>query len=100
MVTAEFTTGARFDFAAQDLTSQLHTVANSQCRDAEIKDGWIALGSTRLIHAGRAAGEDQTARAQLGDARGRQVVADDLAEDVLLAHPPGNQLAVLGAEIE
>ena len=33
-------------------------------------------------------------------ALGRQVVADDLAEDVLLAHAPGDELAVLRAEVE
>ena len=31
---------------------------------------------------------------------GGDVVADDLAEDVLLAHPPGDELAVLRAEVE
>src|SRR5216683_5738483 len=100
MGTAEFAAGARFDFTAQDLTGQLHAVANPQRRDAEVEDGWIALGSARLINAGRAAGKDQPARAELGNARGREVVADDLAEDVLLPNPAGNQLAVLRTEVE
>ena len=39
-------------------------------------------------------------RVQLLDALGREVVADDLAEDVLLAHAPGDELAVLRAEVE
>ena len=39
-------------------------------------------------------------RLQLGDALGGQVVADDLAEDVLLAHAAGDELAVLRAEVE
>ncbi len=37
---------------------------------------------------------------QLGDARCRQIMADELAEDVLLAAPPGDELAVLSAEVE
>ena len=32
--------------------------------------------------------------------RGRNVVADDLAIDLLLANPPGDQLRILGAEIQ
>ena len=60
----------------------------------------IAVRGAGVVDAGRAAGEDEAARLQLGDARGRQVVAHDLAEDVLLAHPPGDQLAVLRAEVE
>ena len=31
---------------------------------------------------------------------GRQIVAHDLTEDVLLAHAPGDELAVLRAEVE
>src|SRR5262249_5286265 len=57
-------------------------------------------GSARFINAGRAAREDQAARPQLRDPRRRQIMADELAEDILLAHPPGNELAVLGAEVE
>ncbi len=55
---AEFSTGARFDLAAQDLAGQLHTVADAQGRDAEVEDGRIAFGSARLVNAGRAARED------------------------------------------
>ena len=57
-------------------------------------------GRTGSVDAGRAAGEDDAARLQLGDARGRQVVAHDLAEDVLFADAAGDELAVLRAEVE
>ena len=60
----------------------------------------VAVRSAGVVDAGRPAGEDQAARLQFGDAGGRQVVAHDLAEDVLLAHPPGDELAVLRAEVE
>ena len=60
----------------------------------------IAARRAGVVDAGRAAGEDEAARLQLGDALGRQVVAHDLAEDVLLADAPGDELAVLRAEVE
>src|SRR5262249_35424533 len=60
----------------------------------------IAFRGARLVHAHRPAGKDQAARLQLRDALGRQVMAYDLAKDVQFAHPPGDQLPVLSAEIE
>src|SRR5262249_22168310 len=62
--------------------------------------GGIAVGSAWRIDTRRPTGEDEASRLQLGDARGRQIVAHDLAEDVLLAHAPGDELAVLRAEVE
>ena len=52
------------------------------------------------VHAGRAAGEDEPLRRELADALGRDVVPHDLAVDVLLAHPAGDELGVLRAEVE
>ena len=52
---------------------------------------WTDLGPPeRMIPAGRAG-------RQLGGGDG---VGDDLAVDVGLAHPPGDQLGVLGAEVD
>ena len=39
-------------------------------------------------------------RRELADPLGRDVVPDDLAVDLLLPHPPGDQLGVLRAEIQ
>src|SRR6185312_7459126 len=53
-----------------------------------------------LVHAGRAAGEDQPLRVQRPRPVGGDVVPDHLAEDVQLPHPAGDQLPELGAEVE
>ena len=66
----------------------------------EAENFGIALRRPRLVHAGRPAGEDDPLRGQLADPLGRDVVADDLAIDVLLPHPPGDQLRILRAEVE
>ena len=86
--------------AAQRLAGQLHSVADAQHGQPEAEDFRIALRRARLVDAGRPAGEDDPLGGQLADPLGREVVADDLAIDVLLAHPPGDQLRVLRAEIE
>src|SRR5262249_19526824 len=69
-------------------------------RDAQLEDLRVAARRARLVDTGRTPGEDQPARGQLGHARRRQVVPHHLAEDVLLAHPPGDQLPVLRAEVQ
>src|SRR5262249_48390232 len=97
---AEFTALARLDLAAEQVAGQLHAVADAKHRDAEVEDSGVALRGARLVDARGAAGEEQAARPQLGDAGGRQVGAHDLAEDILLADAPGDQLAVLRAEVE
>ena len=58
------------------------------------------FGAPLGVHAGRAAGEDQPLRRELADPLGGDVVPHDLAVDVLLAHPAGDQLGVLRAEVE
>ena len=52
------------------------------------------------VHARRAAGEDDALGRQLANARGRDVVPHDFAVDMLLAHPAGDELGVLRAEVE
>src|SRR6185437_9383875 len=89
-----------FDLAAKHLAGELHAVADAKHRNALAKDFRIALGGARLINARRAARENQSFGRQFTDTFGRNIVPDDLAIDVLLAHPPGDQLRILGAEIE
>ena len=86
--------------AAERLAGQLHAVADAQHGQAEAEDFRIALRRARLVDAGRPAGEDDALGGQLADPLGRDVVPDDLAVDVLLPHPPGDQLGVLRAEIQ
>src|SRR5687767_11977888 len=97
---AELATLGRLNFAAERLTSQLHPVADAQDRNAEGEDCRVALGSAGLVDAGRTARKDQPPRLQFRHAGRREIVTHDLAEDVLLAHSPRNQLAVLRAEVE
>ncbi len=58
------------------------------------------FGAPGFVHARRAAGEDQALGREFADALGRDVVPDDLAVDVVLAHAAGDQLGVLRAEVE
>src|SRR5207244_3244656 len=74
--------------------------ADAQDRNIEVKQFRIAARSARLIDARRASGKNDARWLQGADALRRQVVADDLAKDIQLAHAPGDQLAVLRAEIE
>ncbi len=97
---AKLPAGRRQDLPSQGLAGQLHAVADAQDGNAQVEEGRIAARRRGNVDAGRAAGEDQAARLQLRDAGGRQVVAHDLAEDVQLAHPASDQLAVLRAEIQ
>src|SRR5262249_36949832 len=86
--------------AAQRQASQLHAVADAEDGNAQLEQPRVAGRGAGLVDAGRAAGEDEAPGAQGLDSLGGQVVADKLAKDVLLAHAPGDQLAVLGAEVE
>jgi len=97
---AELTARRRLDLAAKLMTGQLHSVTDAEDWYAEIKQFRIAQGCAGGVDAGRAAGEDEAVRLQHGHARGRQVVAHDLAEDVLFADAAGDELAVLRAEVE
>ena len=88
------------DPTTEGIAGQLHPVADPEDGDAEAKEPRIAARRPFLVDARRTAGEDDSARGDVADPVRRQVMADDLAEDVLLADPPGNELCVLRAEIE
>jgi hypothetical protein len=51
------------------------------------------------VHAGRPAGEYQPFGVEIANPLGGQIVPNQLAEHVLLANPPGNQLGGLRAEV-
>ena len=86
--------------AAERLAGQLHPVADAQHGQAEAEDFRVALRRARLVHAGRPAGKDHSLRGQFANPLGGDVVPNDLAVDVLLPHPPGDQLGILRAEIQ
>src|SRR5690349_13637814 len=97
---AELPARGRQHLAAEQVASQVQTVADAEHRDAEVEDLGIAQGSAGGVDAGGASGEDQAAWLQLRDARGGEVMADQLAEDVLFADPARDELGVLRAEVE
>src|SRR5262249_32495770 len=97
---AKFAADAWTHLPAKGLASELHPIADAENGNAEIENRRIALRRVGGIDAGRAAREDQAGRLHLRHARGRQVVTHELAEDILFAPPPGDQLAVLRAEVE
>src|SRR5262249_24613391 len=91
---AEFARLPRLHLAAEDVAGELHAVADAEDRDVQVEDRGVAARSIGLVDARRSAGEDDALRLQLGDTGGRQVVAHHLAEDVQLAHAPGDELRV------
>ena len=87
------------DRAAQLLGYQLGPVADAEDRYAEVVDGGVEGRRALDVHRGRATAEDHAggpAGRDLGrgDRRGH-----DLAVHLALAHPPGDQLRVLGPEV-
>ncbi len=78
----------------------LHAVADAEHRHAQsehrLRRPRRLLGGDRL----RPAGEDHAPGSELADGRVVHVPGVDLAVDPRLAHPPGNQLGVLGTEVE
>src|SRR5262249_13433368 len=88
------------DLAAGEVIGELHAVADAEHGNAEVEDFRIAGRRPLLVDAGRPARQDDAARLQLAHPFGRDAGPHELAEDVLLAHPPGDELSVLRAEVE
>ena len=85
---------------AQRLGHGLESVADSEDRYSEVEHRRIEPGCAVGVHAGRPAGQDDRLRVlglDLLDAGG---VRDDLGEHPGLADAPGDQLRVLGTEID
>lgn len=78
----------------------LHPVTNAEDRNAEFEDSGIGMWRSIGVHAGRTAGKDKTLGTQLLNSFGRQIVANQLAEDLLIANPAGDELSRLTPEIE
>ena len=78
------------DLPAEDLAAELHAVADAEDGDAEIEDRRIAFGGVRFVNAARAAGEDDAFGVEPLDFFGRDIRANELAIDALLAHSPGD----------
>mmetsp|Transcript_18070 Transcript_18070/g.40072 ORF Transcript_18070/g.40072 Transcript_18070/m.40072 type:complete len:253 (+) Transcript_18070:1090-1848(+) len=82
----------------------LHAVADAQDGDAALLDHlphrWVDVGRGRVVYGGGAAGQDDTHHIALREDRGINEARKELAEDVQLAHPAGDQVRVLAAEVQ
>ena len=97
---AELARVPAFDLAAQRRHHGLLAVADAEHRHAGIEHRLRRSRRARLMHAGRAAGQDDGARRACGKRRFRLVVRHDLRIDARLAHAPRDQLRHLAAEID
>ncbi len=97
---AVLVTVALLDPALQELAHQLHAVADTQHGNTGFEDAGIAHRRAVLEDTGRAAGKDDTARLARRQVNRLRVEAEQLTVHVLLTHAPGNELAVLRAEIQ
>ena len=86
--------------AAQGVGHELAAIADAQHRHAQLKDGRVGLGRARLIDGVGAAGEDEADGLHSAEFLQRGRVGLDLAIDAALAHPAGDELVVLAAEIQ
>ncbi len=67
---------------------------------ATAEDLRIALGCAGFVHAGGSARENDSLGLQLTNPLSGDVVANDLAVDILFANSAGDELRVLGSEVE
>ena len=88
------------DGAAELLGDQLGAVADAEDRHAELVDRRIERRGAVDVDRLRAAGQDQRGGPAGGDLGGGDAVRDDLGVDRQLAHPTGDELGVLGAEVD
>ncbi len=97
---AELAMVAALDLAAELLRHGLLAVTNAEHRHAGLEDRVRRSGSVLVEHRGGPAGQDHALRPHLEEGLFRLLERHDLAIDLLLAHPPGDELGDLRAEID
>jgi len=97
---AVFTPGATSHLAPKLLHQKLHPVTDAEDGNAKMEDAPVHFGRLRGVHAGRAAAENDSLGPEGEDFPHGDGVGNDLGIDVGFADPPGDDLGVLGAEIE
>src|SRR6185295_4736813 len=97
---AELAHAPRLDPAAELLRHGLHAVADAEYRRAGFEGGARRPAGRLLVGRQVAAGENDSAGAEAAHEVVGDVVGMDLAVDPGFAHPAGDQLGVLGAEVE
>ena len=79
---------------------KLHSVTDAQDGNSEMKDGPIHLGSVLAVDAGGPPAENDSLGAESQNLPCGHGVRDDFGIHLCLADPPGNDLGILGPEIE
>ena len=92
--------GARGDLAAELVDHGLHAVADTQDRNPALVDPRGRKGGTRFVHAGGTTRQDDPFGIEGRHRLPRSIVGDDLAVYLALPDPPGDEAAVLRAEID
>ncbi|MDT4862520.1 hypothetical protein FQZ97_971790 [compost metagenome] len=78
----------------------LHAVADAEQRYVQVEHGLRRAWAVGLVHGLRATGEDDAARGEGADRLVVHVERMDLAVHTDFAHAAGDQLGVLGTEVE
>src|SRR6185503_15901504 len=97
---AELAVVAALDLAAELLRHRLLAVADAEHRHAGLVDRLWRERRVLCVHRGRSTGEDHCLRLHLLEGLLRLLVRHDLGIDLLLPHPPRDELGDLGAEID
>ena len=90
----------RGHLAAQEMVEELDAVADAQDRHPEAEQVRVDAGGVPVIDAPGASRQDDGLGGKLLDARQRHDVGVDFAVNLEFPHPPGNELGVLGAEVQ
>ena len=96
----ELTQVGTFDLAAHLFGHGLHAVADAQHRHVQVEHCLRRARAVGFVDRLGAAGEDDAARVEFADRFIVHVERVQLAVHADLAHAAGNQLGVLGTEIE
>ena len=88
------------NLAAEPVGQELHPIADSKQRDMAGVNSRIGIRSTLLEHGPGPSGQDDSAGPATLDLLKRRVVGKHLREDACLTNPAGNQLRILGPEVE
>ncbi len=88
------------DRAPETLGHDLESVADAEHRKPELQDLGIEIGGAGRVDARRSPAQDDGRRGPLGYFGCRDGVRDDLGVHARLAHPAGDELGVLGAEVD
>ena len=97
---AELALVGAFHLAAQLLGHGLHAVADTKHRQAHFEHALGGAGGVQLSDGFRATGQDDAVGVVFADLFFGDVEGADFREYADLAHAAGNQLGVLGAEVE